>query len=199
MILMLGAFVGEADSINNARQVVAAPAGVDADVVAACITVVASAGSESDFDEFARRAADPTASPQEQLRYLYALGDFPTEALVLRAAALALSDEVRTQNAPFVLQRTLRNREHGPQAWRFVRANWDEIRGRLRGALASRMLEGGSWLVDDDTVRDMQSFLSEHPIPDAARLVAQTLERQRVNQEFVKRERSRFSKAVQSS
>jgi hypothetical protein len=45
----------------------------------------------------------------------------------------------------------------------------------------------------------MQTFLTEHPVTEAVRLVAQTLERQRVNQEFVKRERSRFSKALQSS
>ena len=199
MIMMLGAFVGDAESISRAREVVAAPAGVDADVAASCVTVVASTGTAADFDEFARRADDPAASPQEQLRYLYALGDFPEESLVLRAAALALSADVRTQNAPFLLQRTLRNREHGPQAWRFIRENWEEVRRRFRGALASRMLEGGSWLVDDDTVRDMQTFLTEHPVTEAVRLVAQTLERQRVNQEFVKRERARFSESLQSS
>jgi puromycin-sensitive aminopeptidase len=199
MIVMLGAFVGDDDPVARAREVVAAPAGVDADVVAACITVVASAGTAADFDEFARRADNPGASPQEQLRYLYALGDFPDESLVLRASALALSDDVRTQNAPFLLQRSLRNMEHGPRTWQFIRENWEEVRRRFRGALASRMLEGGSWIVDDETVHDMQTFLTEHPVTEAVRLVAQTLERQRVNQEFVKRERSRFSKALQSS
>src|SRR6185503_12375231 len=137
MIAMLGAFIGEADSVRRARDVTAAPGGIDADVVAACITVVASAGTTADFDEFERRANDPAASPQEQLRYLYALGDFPDESLVLRASALALSGDVRTQNAPFLLQRSLRNMEHGPRTWRFIRENWEDVRRRFRGALAS--------------------------------------------------------------
>ena len=66
-----------------------------------------------DFDAVRRARPSATANPQEQLRYLYALGDFPTEELVLRAAELALSDAVRAQNGPFVLQRALRNRDHG--------------------------------------------------------------------------------------
>ena len=44
------------------------------------------------------------ATPQDQLRHLYALAEFDDEALVLRTCELAMSGEVKTQNAPFLLR-----------------------------------------------------------------------------------------------
>ena len=48
-----------------------------------------------------------------------------------RASAPArwpITDAVRTQNAPFLLQRALHDREHGPLVWEFVRDHWDDDR-----------------------------------------------------------------------
>ena len=104
--------------------------GGDPDIAAASIAIVASAGDADAFEAFVRRA-QTAPNPQEQLRYLYALGAFPTEELVLRACELALTDAIRAQNGPFVLQRALRSREHGPAAWVFVRDRWDDLRGRF--------------------------------------------------------------------
>ena len=146
---MLGGFVGDDAVIAHARGIVAAPTAVDAELVAAAVGVVASTGTTAEFETYVERATTPTTIPQEQLRFLHALGDFPDAQLVLRACELALSDSVRPQNAPFLLQRALRNRDHGPAAWAFVRDNWDPIRARFSGSLMSRMLDGCTWLVDD--------------------------------------------------
>ena len=66
------------------------------------------------FEQFlgAFRAA---VTPQDQLRNLYALADFPSAELVQRACELAMSGEVRSQNAPFLLNRCIANRDHGEQ------------------------------------------------------------------------------------
>ncbi len=196
IISLLGAFVGDADAIARARSIVATPDGVDADIAAASVNVIAAVGTDQDFALYLRRSADPAASPQEQLRYLYALGDFPDEALVLRAMEHAVSPAVRPQNAPFVLQRALRNREHGPAAWEFVRDNWDEIRKQVSGSLAVRMIEGATWLVDDESANDIPAFLDAHPIPEATRTIAQNMDRLRVHRAAVQRERARFSAAL---
>jgi aminopeptidase N len=164
--------------------------------VAASVNVVASVGTDDDFAMYLARAADRSASPQEQLRYLYSLGDFPSEQLVLRAVEHAVSDAVRPQNAPFVLQRALRNRSYGPAAWGFVRDHWDEIRKQVSGSLAVRMIEGVTWLVDDATYREIPAFLAEHPVHEATRTVAQHLDRLRVHRTTVERERKPFSAAL---
>jgi puromycin-sensitive aminopeptidase len=189
-----GTLVEDPSIVAWAREKYATQGG-DPDVAAASIAIVASTGDADAFEEFVRRA-QTAATPQEQLRYLYALGGFPTEELVLRAAELALSDAIRAQNGPFVLQRALRHREHGPAAWVFVRDHWDDIRGRFSGSLIPRLLDGITWLVDDASVADVPRFLAEHPVPEGTRVIAQHLERQRVHRALVDRERDRLSAAL---
>ena len=195
---MLGSNAADPETIARAREIYER-GGADADVQAAAISVVASNGTADDFDEFVARAAQ-TANPQEQLRYLYSLGDFPTEELVLRAAELALSDEIRAQNGPFVIQRALRNREHG--------AGGVGVRARQLGpgaAAASvrrcipRVIEGTTWLVDDAVADDVTTFVDTHPLASGGRTVAQHMERLRVHRATVARERDRFSAALLQS
>jgi puromycin-sensitive aminopeptidase len=195
-ISVTGSLAENPDVVARAREVVEHPANARAEVVAACVNIVAGVGSEAEFDEYLARATDRSKSPQDQLRYLFALGDFPSDELVLRAAELATSERVRAQNTPFVLQRALRNREHGATAWAFVRDNWDRLRSQLSGALMSRMLEGVTWQVDDASAADITAFIEAHPVPESARTIAQTVERLQVNRATVAAERAPFSAAL---
>ena len=89
------------------------------------VGVVAAVGGPAEFEIFLERYRHP-ATPQEEIRYLYALAAFPDPALAARAFELART-EVRTQNAPFVVQLLLAHREHGPATWARVRDDWDEL------------------------------------------------------------------------
>ena len=192
----LGAFAREPGVVERARALLDGDADLDADVAAAAVNVVAHTGDGSDFDRFANRAAD-AANPQEQLRHLYALGDFPDADLVARACELALSDLARPQNAPFLVQRALRNREHAGVAWEFVRDRWDDLHDRMGGALVARMLDGVTWIVEDAAVADaIPAFLAAHPIPEAARTIDQMIDRLAVHRAAVARERERFTAAL---
>jgi puromycin-sensitive aminopeptidase len=190
----MGTLAEDPSVIARARET-ETDASTDPDVASACVAIVAATGDDETFAEYVRRAAAAT-TPQGQLRYLYALGAFPTEALALRAAVHALSDDVRPQNGPFVIQRALRNRDHGPAVWVFVRDHWDEVRARFSGSLIPRLVDGVTWLVDDASVADVPRFLGEHPVPEGARVIAQHLERQRVHRALVDRERERLSAAL---
>jgi len=194
LVSLLGAFVRDPETVARAREVEARGGG-DADVEAACVSVVASAGHADDFDHFLDRVGR-ASSPQEELRYLYALGDFPDEALVLRAADLALTDAVRAQNGPFVLQRALRNRDHGPAAWAFVRDNWERLGARFSPNLVPRILDGTTWLVEGSIASDVTEFVAEHPLPSGGRTVAQLMERLQVHRSAVERERVPFSDSL---
>jgi puromycin-sensitive aminopeptidase len=181
----LGTVADDPETIARAREVHAqalAGRGVDADpdVVAACASIIAHHGNDDDFDAFVARFRDAT-TPQEQLRYLYALGQFPSEPLVRRAVELAASDDVRTQNAPFLLQRALRNRDHGAFAWAFVRDHWDVFADRFPSNLVVRMIEGVQWLLDAPTAADVETFLASHPFAQGERTIRQHVERLRVH------------------
>ncbi|MDQ1520063.1 MAG: tricorn protease interacting factor [Actinomycetota bacterium] len=195
----LGTLADDQETIARAREVhaqaLAGSGDVDADVVAACISIVSHHGTDDDFDTFVERYKR-AATPQEQLRYLYSLGQFPTEPLVHRALVLATSDEVRTQNAPFLLQRAIRNRDHGPYAWAFVRDNWDALVERFPPNLVVRMVEGVQWLLDDAVARDVEQFLDAHPFAQGERTIRQHVERLQVNVAARQREAAGLAAAL---
>ena len=136
------------------------------------------------------------ATPQDQLRQLYALADFDDEALVLRTCELCFTDEVKTQNAPFLLRMAIGNRHHGVAAWSFVRQHWDEANAAFPANTIVRMVESVTMLTTEHAVADVQGFFAEHPIPQAAKTLDQMLERQRVNAALRERERVGLAAAL---
>jgi puromycin-sensitive aminopeptidase len=109
------------------------------------------------------------------------LAEFDDGDLMRRTCEMALSPEVKTQNAPFLLRACIGNRRYGPQAWSFVRRHWDELNERLPRNTIVRMVETAKLLDQPTDVADVQAFFAEHPIEQAALTLAQMLERQRVN------------------
>lgn len=171
------------------------PTSVQADLAAAAVTVHATTGGVEAFERFlaAFRAAD---NPQEQLRFLYALAEPRERELIERASELAFSGEVRTQNAPFLLNRCLANRWAGDAAWRVVRRRWQEANERFPSNSIIRMVDAVKWLDDPAVAADVQAFFSEHEIPQAATTLRQVLERQRVNVTLRAREAERLMHAL---
>jgi aminopeptidase N len=195
LIDMLGSFAKDPETIGRAREALHA-GHTDPDIAAASVSVVASNGTDDDYEMFLRRTAESEGTPQEQLRHLYALGKFPSEDLALRTVRHATSDAVRKQNGPFVVRDALRNPEHGAAVWAYVRDHWDDVFDRFGGMLMTRLLEGVTWLIDDATVADVPTFLDTHPIPEGARIIAQHVERQRVHRALFDRDHDRLEAAL---
>ncbi len=165
-------------------------------VAAAALTVVAATGDESDYEAgLARYRA--SRNPQDQRRELFALAEFRPEALVRRTQALALSDDVRTQDAPLLLGRCIAHRDHGAGAWRFVREHWDEANARFPSNLVVRIIEPVPRLSRPEEQADVAGFLAEHPLPQAGKRVEQILERQGVNVALRQREESALADAFE--
>jgi puromycin-sensitive aminopeptidase len=171
------------------------PASVDPELVAAATAVVAGTGDVDDYDRMVA-SMRTAATPQEALRLLYALASFDDPDLVLRTCALAMSDEVKTQNAPFLLRSCIANRRHGPRAWEYVRSVWGEANDRFPSNTIVRMVDGVKMLNRRDQVADVQAFFAEHPIEQATKTLDQILERQRVNADLRERESDRLPAAL---
>jgi puromycin-sensitive aminopeptidase len=151
---------------------------VDASVAAAAVDVVAFAGGADAFDAFeARMLEAPT--PQEQERYRVALARFRDPALMERVIALATSDKVRTQDAPFLLARAEMNRDVGQIAWRYVRDNWDELLPGFAASNVIHLAHGARIITDPELVPEIQAFFAEHDIPQNHLSLVQAMERQR--------------------
>ena len=169
----------------------------DPSLAAAAVAVVAASGTPDDYETYlAARGTAPT--PQEQLRYLYALTDFRDPVLVGRAVGLALAAEVRAQNAPHMLSRAIANRDHGDVAWAFVKEHWVEIERRVAPSTFVSTVEGVRYLTAPGQVEDAASFFAEHPIPQSSLQLQQILERQRVNAAFRARSEPELGAAFSS-
>ena len=90
-------------------------AALDPDLASAIIATVAASGGPEDFDRFVEHYRHP-ATPQEEIRYLYALAGFTDPYLAARTFEFARTD-VRSQDAPFVIQLLLAGRDNGVSTW----------------------------------------------------------------------------------
>jgi puromycin-sensitive aminopeptidase len=153
---------------------------VHPELVAAATTAVAAHGDATTFDTLVNGFRSAT-TPQDEIRHLYALAELPDEALLLRACELAVSGEVRTQNAPFLLNLCIANRRHGAAAWRFVRDHWHHANEHFPVNTIARMVANVRLLDSPHLVDEVQEFFAHHRIPQAEKTLEQILERQRVN------------------
>jgi puromycin-sensitive aminopeptidase len=160
---------------------------VDPELVAAATSVVAATGTVVDYERL-QDGFLTASTPQEQLRQLYALTEFDDEALILRTCEFALTDNVKTQNAPFVLRMAMANRRHGAAAWGFIKDNWEHANKEFPTNTISRMVDSVKLLTTPELVADVQMFFVEHPIPQAVKTLDQILERQGINAALLARD-----------
>jgi puromycin-sensitive aminopeptidase len=152
----------------------------DPELAAAAANAVAAIGTDADYDDYVQRFRN-AETPQLRLRYMFSLAEFPTEEQIRRTIDLALSGDVKTQDAPFLLNRCIANRNNGEMAWESVRRQWLQLLERFPDNTIVRMVGSITTLTTPHLVADVQGFFSEHPIPQSAKTLEQLLERQQVN------------------
>jgi puromycin-sensitive aminopeptidase len=171
------------------------PTAVDAELLSAATTIVATAGGSDEFDRMVDGYRNGS-TPQEQLRHLNALAEFDDADLIRKVCDFAFSDDVKTQNAPFLLRLTIANQQHGDLAWEIVRSRWAEANERFPTNTIVRMIDSVSLLTRPEQVADVAAFFAEHPIEQAATTLDQILERQRVNAALRARESADLGSAL---
>jgi puromycin-sensitive aminopeptidase len=168
---------------------------VDPELLQAATSAYAAAGDAAAFDVLLDGYRRGT-TPQERLRYLYALPQLEDPKLLLRTCELAMSDEVKSQDAPFVLNSCIANRRFGSGAWRFVRERWEEANRRFPANTIVRMVDSVKLLNRPADVATAREFFAGHPIPQGEATLRQILERQNVNAALRTRESERLSAAL---
>jgi puromycin-sensitive aminopeptidase len=154
-------------------------ADVDAHLASAAVQVVATNGDADDFARYWRMVHDG-ATPQQQLRYLFALARFREPELFDRVLASCLTDDVRPQDAPFLLATATTNRDLGERAWRFLAEHWDQETERFASSNIISLASGVRALTLPDQQAEVAAFFETHTIPQAGLMLDQILERQRI-------------------
>jgi puromycin-sensitive aminopeptidase len=164
------------------REEMSGVGGPPGDLAAAVLGIVARFGDESDFAFILDRYRHPR-DPQDEQRHLMALAEFRQPALGRRVLELAMS-EVRTQDAPFLINRALANSALQDLTLDVLFARFDEMLARFPTNTIDRMLQSLALVVGPKTYQradEIFRFFEAHPIPAGKRVLAQTLERYQVN------------------
>ena len=152
---------------------------VDAALAAAAVEIVAATGGPDDYAAY-RSMVEDARTPQEKQRYQSALARFRDDALMDQTLEACLSDAIRPQDGPFLLARSITNRDQGAKAWRYVSTHWDQANERFASSSMIYLASGVRYITDPALADEIQSFFGAHPIPQASLMLQQILERQRI-------------------
>jgi len=165
------------------------PLGVDPDVLAAAIAILAYTGGETEYSEFVG-AFKRAKTPQEEQRYLYSLAGFRDPFLLQRTLDQTVNGEIRSQDAPFLLRTLLLSVEAREVAWPFVKEHWETMERRYPAGGLRRMCEGITGLVTARLEEDVRQFFTSRHISLGGKTLEQYLEQLRIAVAFGEREAS---------
>ena len=168
---------------------------VDANLVPAAVSISAYHGDGARYEEFAKLSREAT-SPQEVQRFLFALARFRKPELLKRTIEACLSEQVRTQDAPYLFAALLSNEEAGEGAWQFLKENWQKITASYPENGVVRMVSSVSALDNEALAKDVAAFFAAHPVKSGEMAVAQALEQLDINVRLRKREEANLDKAA---
>jgi puromycin-sensitive aminopeptidase len=198
LVTLLGSLGADEGVRTEARRLLsdaeAGGAPLPPDLATAVAHVVAAGGGSVEW-ELLYSKYKKAATPQDEVRYLHALSSFADPELLSRSIDLAFSDEVRSQDAPYLLAGILASREGCVLAWEAIEEHWDEMLKMWPPNTIHRMLDSLPSLVTagDDVVSRAFAWLDEHPLARGERKLAQSRERLRVNVAFRQRVAGRLA------
>jgi puromycin-sensitive aminopeptidase len=152
------------------------PTSVERNLIPALVSIVAHTGTSADYEKFYSRFKN-AQTPQEETRYLFALGAFRQPDLIDRTLQMTINGEVRTQNAPYLMRGILLNKDARAKAWSFMKEHWNEMLNKYPDNSIPRMCEGIIGLVTPELEADVREFFSRHLVKQGAKQMEQHLER----------------------
>ncbi len=168
---------------------------IDAELVPSIVHIVAHEGDEKTYSDFLRLSRD-ASTPQDTIRFLYALARFQRQDLLAKTASLCLSEDVRSQDAPYLFAAVIRNPAGGAFAWEFFKANFDEMKSRFPDLAMHKLVEALSVLDTPTLESDIRKFFCHHHIATGETAVKQMLEQLHVNVRLRQKERAALKAAL---
>jgi aminopeptidase N len=178
---LLGLTAGDTALQAKARTLANAyldnPSSLPPSFAAPVLQVAAAGGDAALYDRYMAAAKAAIATPEQYYRVFNALASFRAPELADRTLAFALSSEVRSQDAPTLLAQLL-NSSAQDKTWATLSSQWDGIEKRL-GSFQSLpyVVNALGGFCTAERGAEIRAFFAAHPVPAAARGLAQALER----------------------
>ena len=178
---LLGLTAGDTALQTKARALAEAylanPASLPPSFVAPVLQVAAAGGDAALYDRYLAAAKASLAAPEQYYRVFNALASFRDPALADRTIAYALSPDLRSQDTPTLIGQLL-NSSASDKMWAALSSQWTALSDRL-GSFQSLPYIVGSLggFCTAERAAEIRTFFAAHPVPAAARGLAQSLER----------------------
>ena len=130
-------------------------------------------GDAALYDRYLARSK-AAVNPEERYQYLYALTAFANPDLVRRTMELALSPDVRSQDAKIVIANMIGNPDTRELAWELVRERWTEIQKKTGEFVGNTVIVGNlGAFCEAGRADEVERFFATHKVPDAERTLKQ--------------------------
>jgi aminopeptidase N len=165
-----------AQARNIAEKALADPSAVDHDLAGTAFALAALNGDQAFYDRLKSGLKNPK-SPEEYYLYLFTLPQFGEPKLLQQTLDLAVSPEVRSQDALGVITSVLANPAGEKLAWDFIQSHWDAVQ-KSGGPFASAQVVGATSSFCDAHMRDqVADFFAAHKVDAGERTYRQSIER----------------------
>lgn len=164
---------------------------IDGNLLPAIVEVLAYNGGSDRYDQFFRLFAN-AATPQEEQRFLSSLSSFRDGSLLSMTRALLLSDQVRSQDAPYVFARLLGNDVSAKDTWIYMKKHWKTVIKAFPANGVRSMVGACSSLDTPALEKQVRKFFATHKVQQGEMATAQMLEQLSVNVRLRKAQASRL-------
>jgi aminopeptidase N/puromycin-sensitive aminopeptidase len=179
-LLSILAFHGkDADLKAQARQIaeqyLSNPAYVDPTLGQTALNVAAQNGDAALFDRL-QKIYETSSDPELQVLALRELVIFTNPGLLERALEYSVSPKVRNQDSAIQFAIAMEIPENRDQAWKFVKAHWDQVQAEFTTELGSYFVDGTGNFCSAESRDDVKSFFASHPVPAADSAIRHAIE-----------------------
>ncbi|MGH9308818.1 MAG: M1 family metallopeptidase [Vicinamibacterales bacterium] len=166
---------------------------VEPTLLGVAVDLAAIEGDAALYDRYLAHSK-AAVDPEERYRYLYGLTSFADPALVRRTMELAISPEVRSQDAKIVIAQLLANPDTRELAWDLLQPRWPAIQKKTGEFVGNTVIVGalGSFC-DAGTADEIQEFFTANKVPDAERTLQQSIEGIRSCARFAEAQRPKLA------
>ena len=131
---------------------------------------------------------------EEKLRFLGAMCGFQDTKLLLKSLDFSQTAEVRSQNMQLPIMKVAGNPYGDKILWPWLKKNWKNLNKKVGqgNPLFNRIVASIASVADDSMEKEIKAFFKNNPTPGTERTQLQTLERIRINSQFLRNMRKEF-------
>lgn len=155
---------------------------IKSDIRGVIYSIIAQNSGEKEFYTF-KKMYQKEEMQEEKERLGRALSSFKNQKILMRTLAMSLGDDVRKQDAPFIIGSVWQNISGRRLAFKFIRDNWDIIVKRYGegGHFLSRLITPLGNHTDKSDLKIAERFFMSNKAPGADRAIKQIYEKMKSN------------------